>query len=87
MSRAEASESCVGLSVSFPHSQFGFPSFLRVGIEEVRVEKRLKAGDERKEPCSGRQGQQSQRAGAGGQCHAARHPPPAARAAVIMLMQ
>lgn len=48
MSRAEASESCVGLSVSFPHSQFGFPSFLRVGIEEVMVEKRLKAGDERK---------------------------------------
>lgn len=42
--------------VCFPHSQFGFPSFLRAGIEEVKAEKRLKAGDERKEPCSGGQG-------------------------------
>lgn len=50
MSGAEASESCVGLSVSFPQSQFCFPSFLRGGgwVEEVKVDRGLKAGDERK---------------------------------------
>lgn len=69
-SRAEPPRDRAAWSVSFPHSQFVFfPSLLRGEVEEVKVEKRLKAGDERKKLCSllWEGGAAKQGEGAGGQ--------------------